>query len=139
MLQILLIVQVIIALCMIALVLVQHGKGADMGASFGAGASNTVFGSSCSTPFLVKITIMFAAFYFANSLGIGYLTTQNKKISTTLDSTLLTKRPVTPVQGPDADALSAAIDTATRVTANPISTNIATSAHKQVDKEKAES
>jgi preprotein translocase subunit SecG len=123
MLQILLIVQVVIALCMIGLVLIQHGKGADMGASFGAGASNTVFGSSGSTPFLVKITILFAVFYFANSLGIGYLTTQNKKASSTLNSTLLTNRPVTPVQGSDAEALSAAIAKATQETTMSISTD----------------
>ena len=123
MLQILLIVQVVIALCMIGLVLVQHGKGADMGASFGAGASNTVFGSSGTTPFLVKITILFAAFYFANSLGIGYLTTQNKKASNTLDSALLTNRPVAPVQGPDAEALSAAIAKAAQGATTAISTD----------------
>jgi preprotein translocase subunit SecG len=108
MLQILLVLQVVIALCMIALVLVQHGKGADMGASFGAGASNTVFGSSGSTPFLVKITILFAVLYFTNSLGIGYLTVQSKKAAATTDSSLLThQQPVVP-KGIDAAALSAA-------------------------------
>lgn len=95
MLQILLVLQVVIAFGMIALVLIQHGKGADIGASFGSGASNTVFGSSGSTPFLVKVTIIFAIFYFVNSLGIGYLTTQNKKSATTVaQSTLLTAQPV---------------------------------------------
>lgn len=102
MLQILLVLQVVIALCMIALVLVQHGKGADMGATFGAGASNTVFGSSGSTPFLVKITIAFAVLYFANSLWIGYITTQNKKSAAANNSTLLTApaAPSTPVSDP---------------------------------------
>ena len=101
MLQILLVLQVVIALCMIALVLVQHGKGADMGATFGAGASNTVFGSSGSTPFLVKITIVFAVLYFANSLWIGYITTQNKKAAA-ISSTLLTSpAPAEPKQAVD--------------------------------------
>ena len=95
MLQILLVLQVVIAFGMIALVLVQHGKGADIGASFGSGASNTVFGSSGSTPFLVKVTIIFAIFYFVNSLAIGYLTTQNKKSAAhSAQSTLLTAKPV---------------------------------------------
>jgi preprotein translocase subunit SecG len=119
MLQILLVIQVVIALCMIALVLVQHGKGADMGASFGAGASNTIFGSSGSTPFLVKITILFAVFYFANSLWIGYITTQQKKAAAGTHSSLLTKQPVAPVpvapkQSADDAALRAALSSATQ-------------------------
>lgn len=99
MLQVLLIFQVVVTLCMIGLVLVQHGKGADMGASFGAGASNTVFGSSGSTPFLVKITIVLAVLYFANSLGIGYMTAQSKKAHNNPTSSLLTAHPSTSTQG----------------------------------------
>jgi preprotein translocase subunit SecG len=52
--------------------LLQQGKGADAGASFGAGASNTVFGSQGSSTFLSKFTAILAACFFITSLGLGY-------------------------------------------------------------------
>ena len=60
------------ALGVVALVLLQQGKGADAGASFGAGASNTVFGSQGSSTFLSKLTAILAASFFITSLGLGY-------------------------------------------------------------------
>lgn len=60
------------ALGVVALVLLQQGKGADAGASFGAGASNTVFGSQGSSTFLSKFTAILAAAFFMTSLGLGY-------------------------------------------------------------------
>ncbi|MGV8917741.1 MAG: preprotein translocase subunit SecG [Pseudomonas sp.] len=60
------------ALGVIVLVLLQQGKGADAGASFGAGASNTVFGSQGSATFLSKFTAILAAGFFITSLGLGY-------------------------------------------------------------------
>jgi preprotein translocase subunit SecG len=60
------------ALGVVALVLLQQGKGADAGASFGAGASNTVFGSQGSSTFLSKFTAILAASFFITSLGLGY-------------------------------------------------------------------
>ena len=60
------------ALGVVALVLLQQGKGADAGASFGAGASNTVFGSQGSSTFLSKFTGILAAAFFITSLGLGY-------------------------------------------------------------------
>ena len=60
------------ALGVVALVLLQQGKGADAGASFGAGASNTVFGSQGSSTFLSKFTAILAACFFITSLGLGY-------------------------------------------------------------------
>ena len=60
------------ALGVVALVLLQQGKGADAGASFGAGASNTVFGSQGSSTFLSKFTAILAAAFFITSLGLGY-------------------------------------------------------------------
>ena len=63
------------ALGVVALVLLQQGKGADAGASFGAGASNTVFGSQGSSTFLSKFTAILAAGFFITSLGLGYFAT----------------------------------------------------------------
>jgi len=67
------IVHIIVAVALIALVLVQHGKGADMGAAFGSGASATVFGSRGSGSFLTRTTGILAAVFFLTSLGLAYL------------------------------------------------------------------
>ena len=66
--QLLLIIHVLIALTVIGLVLIQHGKGADIGASFGSGASSTVFGSQGTGSFLFKLTGVLALTFFATSL-----------------------------------------------------------------------
>ncbi len=66
--QLLLIIHVLIAMTVIGLVLIQHGKGADIGASFGSGASNTVFGSQGTGSFLFKLTGALALTFFATSL-----------------------------------------------------------------------
>ncbi|MCH9643615.1 MAG: preprotein translocase subunit SecG [Gammaproteobacteria bacterium] len=71
--QIMIILHVLFALSIIGLVLLQHGKGADVGATFGSGASNTMFGSQGSMPFLMKLTVLLAALFFATSLGLTYL------------------------------------------------------------------
>ncbi len=71
--NILLIVQILVALGIIGLVLMQHGKGADAGAAFGGGASGTVFGSKGSGNFLTKLTTGLAALFFANSLMLAWL------------------------------------------------------------------
>jgi len=68
---ILLIVHVLIAAAVIGLVLIQQGKGADAGASFGGGASQTVFGSAGAGGFLVKLTGGLAALFFVTSLALA--------------------------------------------------------------------
>lgn len=64
------------ALGVIVLVLLQQGKGADAGASFGSGASATVFGSQGSSTFLSRVTAILAALFFATSLGFGFVAKQ---------------------------------------------------------------
>jgi preprotein translocase subunit SecG len=71
--QIIFIIHVLAAFALIGLVLMQHGKGADAGAAFGSGASQTMFGSIGSMPFLIKVTGAIAAIFFASSLALGYL------------------------------------------------------------------
>ncbi|KQV52324.1 preprotein translocase subunit SecG [Massilia sp. Root335] len=66
------VVQVVSALAIIGLVLVQHGKGADMGAAFGSGASGSLFGASGSSNFLSKSTAVAAAIFFASTLTLAY-------------------------------------------------------------------
>lgn len=77
--QVLIIAYVLIALALIGLVLIQQGKGADMGASFGAGSSATVFGSGGSGNFLTKSTTYLAIAFFAISLVLGNLTANRTK------------------------------------------------------------
>ena len=71
--QLILIIHVLIAVAVIGLVLIQHGKGADIGAAFGSGASNTVFGSQGTGGFLFKLTGGLALTFFATSLLLSYL------------------------------------------------------------------
>ncbi|MCH1919155.1 preprotein translocase subunit SecG [Shewanella sp. A3A] len=71
--QVLIVVYLLVALALIGLILIQQGKGADMGASFGAGASATLFGSSGSGNFLTRTTAILAILFFVLSLAIGNL------------------------------------------------------------------
>ncbi|EGI78165.1 preprotein translocase subunit SecG [Hylemonella gracilis] len=65
-------VQIITALVMIGLVLIQHGKGADMGAAFGSGSSGSLFGASGSANFLSRTTAVLATVFFAVTLALAY-------------------------------------------------------------------
>jgi preprotein translocase subunit SecG len=64
--------QILSALVMIGLVLIQHGKGADMGASFGSGASGSLFGATGSANFLSRFTAVCAAVFFVCTLSLAY-------------------------------------------------------------------
>jgi preprotein translocase subunit SecG len=75
MFSVLLVIYLLAALGVIGLVLIQQGKGADMGASFGAGASNTVFGASGSGNFLTRTTAILATVFFVVSLLLGRMST----------------------------------------------------------------
>lgn len=79
MFTVLLVLYLLAAIAIIGLVLIQQGKGADMGASFGAGASNTVFGSSGSGNFLTRMTTIFAVIFLVMSLVLGNLSTHKAK------------------------------------------------------------
>ena len=68
-----LLVHILAALGVIGLVLVQHGKGADMGAAFGSGASGSLFGSTGSANFLSRTTAVLAAIFFVTSLSLAYI------------------------------------------------------------------
>ncbi|KHO65006.1 MULTISPECIES: preprotein translocase subunit SecG [Pseudomonas] len=70
------VVHLLMALGLVGLVLLQQGKGAEAGASFGAGASGTVFGSQGSATFLSRVTGILAAVFFVTSLGLAYFASQ---------------------------------------------------------------
>jgi preprotein translocase subunit SecG len=69
---VIIIVHLVVAIGVVGFVLIQQGKGADAGASFGSGASGTVFGSQGSSSFLSRFTAVLAAVFFATSLGLAF-------------------------------------------------------------------
>ncbi|MEP1553669.1 MAG: preprotein translocase subunit SecG [Paraglaciecola sp.] len=77
--ELLVIVYLIVAVMLVGFVLIQQGKGADMGASFGSGGSNTVFGSGGSGNFLTRTTAILATLFFVISLILGNQTADKEK------------------------------------------------------------
>ena len=71
--KLVLVIHVLAALGVIGLVLLQHGKGADMGASFGSGASGSLFGVSGSSNFMSRATAVFVIIFFSTSLTLAYM------------------------------------------------------------------
>lgn len=86
------VVQVLSALLIIGLVLLQHGKGADMGAAFGSGASGSLFGASGSSNFMSKSTGVAAAVFFASTLALAYFGTDR---NTAVGGGVMERAPVT--------------------------------------------
>ena len=76
-----LVIHVFLALGVIGLVLIQHGKGAEAGAAFGSGASATVFGSKGSGSFLTRMTTLFALAFFCTSMLLFFLASQRNSAS----------------------------------------------------------
>jgi len=73
--SLLIVIQVICAVSIIVLILLQHGKGADMGAAFGSGASGSLFGATGSANFLSRSTAVLATIFFLTTIGLAYMTT----------------------------------------------------------------
>ena len=103
-------VQIISAITMIGLVLVQHGKGADMGASFGSGASGSLFGASGSANFLSRSTSACATVFFACTLALAYF--GHASASKRPESTSVLERAAAAASAPAASAPVAQIPTA---------------------------
>jgi preprotein translocase subunit SecG len=96
--NIIVVIQVISALIIIGLVLLQHGKGADMGAAFGSGASGSLFGATGSSNFMSKSTAVAAAVFFASTLGLVYASSNR---TTTVDAGVMGRTAITaPVKAP---------------------------------------
>ncbi len=74
-----LLIHILAAIGVIGLVLVQHGKGADMGAAFGSGASGSLFGATGSANFLSRTTAVLAAVFFVTSLSLAYIASNKPK------------------------------------------------------------
>src|SRR5437868_2713634 len=112
--QFILIIHVFAALSLIALVLVQQGKGATMGAAFGSGASQTVFGSRGSGSFLLKVTIGFVVVFFATSIALNYLASravkQTQEIELPVPATQAPLQNPTGTVSPNSIPVSAPVD-----------------------------
>ncbi|HET7863597.1 MAG TPA: preprotein translocase subunit SecG [Burkholderiaceae bacterium] len=104
-LNLLLVLQLLTALIMIGLVLVQHGKGADMGASFGSGASGSLFGATGSANFLSRSTAICAAVFFVCTLILAYY----GMARTESDGASILDVPSLPASAPAASAAPAAL------------------------------
>lgn len=99
------VVQLLSALGVIGLVLLQHGKGADMGAAFGSGASGSLFGASGSANFLSRTTAVLATLFFVSTLALTYLGSYHAKPSA---GVLGASAPATASAAPAASAPAAA-------------------------------
>ncbi|MBB3212426.1 preprotein translocase subunit SecG [Herbaspirillum sp. Sphag1AN] len=117
------VVQVLAALVIIGLVLLQHGKGADMGAAFGSGASGSLFGATGSSNFLSKSTAVAAAVFFIATLGLSFASTH--RLSSTgdvmdnLPATAPAVAPAAAIPAPSDATKAAAVAPAAGVSANP--------------------
>jgi len=101
----LLIIDVLVSIGLIGLILLQHGKGADVGAAFGSGASQTVFGSGGSGSFLTRATAVLAVIFFVVSLSLAYLSGQSSKGRSVVDKAAqqeVLPKPTTPADMPTA-------------------------------------
>jgi len=91
-----LVLHVLTAAGVCGLVLLQHGKGADMGAAFGSGTSGSLFGASGSANFLSRSTAVLATLFFLTSMGLTWLSTQRPGSGSVMD-THQVEQPVVPV------------------------------------------
>jgi preprotein translocase subunit SecG len=109
------VVQVLSALGVIGLVLLQHGKGADMGAAFGSGGSGSLFGATGSANFLSRTTAVLAAIFFVCTLTLTYLGSYKPRVS----AGLLGAAPVAGSVATPASAPSPAVAASSAVPAAP--------------------
>lgn len=103
-----LIIDVIVALCMIGLVLLQHGKGADVGAAFGSGASGSLFGASGSANFLSRTTAILAVVFFLTTFALAYLVSHKPRTGGSVMDAVKEQRQSAPEQTPAAGVAPAA-------------------------------
>ena len=97
-----LVIDVISAVGLIGLILLQQGKGADIGASFGSGASQTLFGSRGSANFLTRTTAILAVIFFSANLALAWFATQ-QTVSSSVTQSVTVEQPAAP-QAPAAGA-----------------------------------
>lgn len=105
-----LIVHVLAAIGVVGLVLVQHGKGADMGAAFGSGASGSLFGSSGSANFLSRTTAVLATVFFITSLTLAYIAATRPKTTGSVMQDTVKSQPVSEPAPAGSDKAGTPVD-----------------------------
>jgi preprotein translocase subunit SecG len=98
--QIIMFFHVLAALCIVGLVLMQQGRGSQIGAAFGSGASQTVFGSRGSGSFLVRLVIGFMVVFFCTSLSLNYIVAKANKVEQIISLPVVPKAPTSVPVGP---------------------------------------
>ena len=123
----LLVVHLIVAVVVCGLVLLQHGKGADMGAAFGSGSSGSLFGSAGSANFLSRTTAVLAAGFFLSSLGLTYLGSMHAPAKDVMEQGVMGNMPKSeaPAPGQPPASTPAAVPGSTGSTPVPGSTGSA--------------
>lgn len=105
--SVLLSIHILVAIAIIGLVLMQHGKGADMGAAFGGGASGSLFGATGSANFLSRSTAVLATVFFSTSLALAYVASERPRAaSSVMESSVMKTQPA--AQSDKAEAASPA-------------------------------
>ena len=101
---ILIIIHLVVCVALIMIVLLQTGKGADMGAAFGGGASQTLFGSTGASTFLSKATTIAAIVFMLTSLALAYLSSHRTKGSIMTETPVPIEEQAVPQQAPPAES-----------------------------------
>lgn len=96
------VLHLLVAASVVALVLLQHGKGADMGAAFGSGSSGSLFGASGSANFLSRTTALLATVFFITSLGLAYFSGTRHKVEQPLNVPAVPAVPAVTQEAPAA-------------------------------------
>jgi preprotein translocase subunit SecG len=97
---------ILVGLGIIGLVLLQHGKGADMGAAFGSGASGSLFGATGAANFLSRTTAILAAVFFLTSMSLTYLASTKPRDDKSVMDRVTTTQPATPAAPAEPPAAS---------------------------------
>ena len=100
--QIILVIHVLLALGLVGLILIQHGKGADAGAAFGSGAADSVFGARGAHSFLYKLTAVMAIGFFVTSISLAYFAS-NERSAAESDQSIMSQTTMSD-DGFDSDA-----------------------------------
>lgn len=109
-----LLIHILAAIGVIGLVLVQHGKGADMGAAFGSGASGSLFGATGSANFLSRTTAVLAAVFFVTSLSLAYIASNKPKTTGSVMQDAVRSQPVSGPAAAAADKAGSAVDSGSK-------------------------
>ena len=112
--SLILLVHVLSAIGIVGLVLVQHGKGADMGAAFGSGASGSLFGAAGSANFLSRTTAVLAAVFFVTSLSLAFFASNKPRSAGGVMQNAVQSQPLLDAAAADANKAGSPVDSGSK-------------------------